>query len=159
MPSIAPLLGLVPDQRMSMTSPHEHRRDDWIRNPRGKGPPDKIEQLDEVHPPFAFIDLSPRAPQILGTLQPRSHASRECLRNLRAECGSKKTLPQSYLLSVSLLEVDRWPIASRGSCDVYQGTYRGSKVCVKKLRVYSNGEPEKARCVRCQQFPASPVRL
>ena len=52
-------------------------------------------------------------------------------------------LPTSYTLSPSLLNIDRWPVAWRGSDDVYEGTLDGSSVCVKRVRVYSNDGPKK----------------
>jgi hypothetical protein len=44
----------------------------------------------------------------------------------------------------SLLNIGHHPVASGGSGDVYEGTFDGSKVCVKRIRVYSNDGPEKA---------------
>ena len=58
------------------------------------------------------------------------------------------TLPTSYTLSSSLLNIDRRPVASGGPGDVYEGTLNGSKVCVKRIRVYSEDGPEKATRVR-----------
>jgi len=57
-------------------------------------------------------------------------------------------LPTSYTLSPSLLKIGRQPIASGGPGDVYEGTLKGSKVCVKRVRVYSKDTPEKATKAR-----------
>ena len=52
------------------------------------------------------------------------------------------TLPTSYVLSSQVLTVGPRPIA-RGSVDAYEGTFSGSKVCVKRVRVYSKDSPER----------------
>ena len=62
-------------------------------------------------------------------------------------------LPTSYTLSSQVLTTGRQPFASGGSGDVYEGTLNGSKVCVKRVRVYSRDGSEKASKVR------SPDRL
>jgi hypothetical protein len=53
-------------------------------------------------------------------------------------------LPTSHTPSASLLNIGHHPVASGGSGDVYEGTFDGSEVCVKRIRVYSNDGPEKA---------------
>lgn len=53
-------------------------------------------------------------------------------------------LPTSYTLSSQALDVGRQPVASGGSGDVYEGSLHGSKVCVKRVRVYSKDGPQKA---------------
>ena len=58
-------------------------------------------------------------------------------------------LPASYALSQSLLNIDRLPVASGGPGDVYGGRLEGLRVCVKRVRVYSEDDPEKAAQVRC----------
>jgi hypothetical protein len=42
---------------------------------------------------------------------------------------------------------------------VYEGTLRGSKVCVKRIRVYSKDGPKIATkvCYRCHHFPGLPL--
>ena len=57
-------------------------------------------------------------------------------------------LPTSYTLSPSLLKTDRQPLTSGSSGDIYEGTLNGSKVCVKRVRIYSKEGPEKATKVR-----------
>ena len=54
------------------------------------------------------------------------------------------TLPTRYTLSPQILTVGRQPVASGGSGDVYEGRLHGSKVCVKRVRVYSKDGPQKA---------------
>ena len=68
---------------------------------------------------------------------------RKCLRELRAICGSRNVVPKSYILPGSLPNTPKWPVASRGICDVYEGSHNDSKVCVERLRIYSNDGPEK----------------
>jgi hypothetical protein len=46
-------------------------------------------------------------------------------------------LPQSHVLPNTLLNVYERPIAARGPYDVYQASLGGSKVWVKRLRIYS----------------------
>jgi hypothetical protein len=53
-------------------------------------------------------------------------------------------LPSSYTLSPSLLNVSPHPVASGGPGDVYEGILDGSKVCIKRIRVYSKDGPKKA---------------
>ena len=62
-------------------------------------------------------------------------------------CGCRKTVPRSCTLPGSPPLTAKWPIASRGAYDVYEGFLDDSKVCVKKLRIYSNDKEEKAKRV------------
>ena len=57
-------------------------------------------------------------------------------------------LPSSCILSSSVLNISRQPVASGGSGDIYQGTLNGSTVCVKRVRIYSKEGPEKTKKVR-----------
>jgi hypothetical protein len=58
-------------------------------------------------------------------------------------------LPTSYTLSSDqVLSVDSNPFARGNYGDVYQGTLNGSKVCIKRLRVYTEGDPQRAEKVR-----------
>ena len=57
-------------------------------------------------------------------------------------------LPTSYTPLASLLNIDPYPIASRGLGDVYEGTLDGSRVSVKRFRVYSKEGPKEAIKVR-----------
>ena len=51
-------------------------------------------------------------------------------------------LPTSYTLPSRLLEIDPEPFTSGGSGDVYQGTLHGSRVCIKRVRVYVQSSPQ-----------------
>ena len=57
-------------------------------------------------------------------------------------------LPTSYTFSSSLLKTDRQPLASGSSGDIYEGTLNGSKVCVKRIRIYTKEGPEKSTKVQ-----------
>jgi hypothetical protein len=57
-------------------------------------------------------------------------AFQESLRELSRICGTEKSLPESCMLSDSLLVVGLDPSASGG---VYEGTFDGSKVHVRRI--------------------------
>ena len=63
----------------------------------------------------------------------------DSLRELVKICGTKEVLPKSWILSESLL-----------GC-VYKGTFNGSKVRVRRVRMHSGGDPQKAKevCSQC----------
>jgi hypothetical protein len=106
------------------------------------------------------LPSSPLKPvQALNRPGPASSSFWKCLRELRHVCGTKMMLPTSYFLSDSLLNIDPRPVASGGSGDVYEGTLNDSRVCVKRVRVYSRDGPEKATkvCYRCHHFPCLPL--
>lgn len=63
------------------------------------------------------------------------------------------------MLPASLLNVTEWPIASRGSCDVYEGLLNDSKVCVKRLRIYSAEGSKDAERVRYKHYHLSLLPL
>ena len=56
-------------------------------------------------------------------------------------------LPTLYTPPSQVLNIGRQPVASGGSGDVFEGTLNRSKVCVKRVRVYSRDGPEAARKV------------
>ena len=55
------------------------------------------------------------------------------------------TLPTSYSLPFPLPKIDDLPLIGGGSCDVYQVTLPGSRVCVKRVRVAQNIQQEVAK--------------
>ena len=97
--------------------------------------------------------------QALDNLDPTSSAFRKCLRELRSICGTRAILPTSHTLSPSHLNVGPHPIASGGPGDVYEGTFKGSEVCIKRIRVYSKDGPGKATKVhyRRHHSPGLPL--
>ncbi|KAF9779311.1 CNH domain-containing protein [Thelephora terrestris] len=74
--------------------------------------------------------------------------SRRCLHKLQAICGRHKILPSSYNISGDLTIIDDDPVASGGFSDVWEGTYDGKKVCIKRLRITQQTRQviEKAFC-------------
>jgi hypothetical protein len=54
-------------------------------------------------------------------------------------------LPSSHVLSAELLNTNENAFASGGFSDVFQGTYAGSNVCVKRLRMGSTSSIEKTK--------------
>ena len=81
--------------------------------------------------------------QALNILQPSGVASRKCLDELRSICGNRGILPTSYTLPLHLLDIHRRPFASGDFGDVYQGTFDGSRVCIKHLRVSAQDDPKR----------------
>ena len=99
-----------------------------------------VNYLDTVCP-RSTVPCSPlKQVQVLSDLDPASQTSRRCLRALRSICGTRRVPPASYILTPNLLEIDRLPLTSGGSCDVYKGTLNGSDVCIKRVRVYVQNE-------------------
>jgi len=88
-----------------------------------------------------FVDCLDKA---LDTLDPASPTFQKRLRELRHICGDRMILPTSCMLSPSLLNVGRQPVAPGGPGDVYEGTLDGLRVRVKRIRVYSNDNSKKA---------------
>lgn len=115
-----------------------------------------VEYLDNVRPRVVFIDLMPKLAQTLRILLPANPAFRGCLRKLGAICGSREVLPHSYILSTAPANTTKWPFASSGSCDIFEGSLDGSKVCVRRLRMYSAGPQDDAKRVslRYSRLPA-----
>ena len=85
--------------------------------------------------------------QVLDCIDPSGVAYRKCLHELRSICGNKAILPSSYRFS-SDLSVDRDPFAGGGYATAYKGTAGGSKVCIKRVRVYARDGPQRAIKVR-----------
>ena len=48
------------------------------------------------------------------------------------------------MLSSDLQDIGPEPFASGGYGDVFKGTLDGSSVCVKRIRVYTHDDPQKA---------------
>ena len=80
---------------------------------------------------------------------------------LRSVCGTRAILPTSYTISSRLLNIDPEPFASGGYGDVYEGTLDGLRVCIKRVRVYTQDGPQKAARVRPRhpRSPRSPVLM
>lgn len=79
------------------------------------------------------------------------------MRELAEICGCRGVIPQSCVLRGPHPITPRWPIATRGRYDVYEGFHNSSKVSVQRLRIYSNDREERAKRVRCRgHCPLSP---
>ncbi|KAF9642290.1 hypothetical protein BDM02DRAFT_3273522 [Thelephora ganbajun] len=111
------------DQASNILYGREYKQ--WVQGIRGDGVVGLVDYLDRA----------------LDTLGPISFAFRECLRELRHICGTRVILPTSYALPPQVLIVGRQPVASGGSGDVYEGPLNDSKVCVKRVRIYSKDNP------------------
>lgn len=108
-----------------------------------------VEYLSTVrrHTPLPTLHPLKRT-QVLDDLDPSGLASRKCLRELRSICGTRMILPASYTLPAHLLHINDDPFVSGGFGDVYEGTLNCSKVCIKRLRVYTVNDPKTFRKVR-----------
>ena len=52
------------------------------------------------------------------------------------------------MLSSNVLNIGPNPFIAGGYGDVYEGTLNGSKVCIKRMRVYTRDDPQRAAKVR-----------
>ena len=107
-----------------------------------------VDYLDKVRRRIALPQSPLKPAQALDDLDPSGAAFRKCLRELRSVCGTRGILPTSYTLSPHLLNIDPDPFASGGYGDVYGGTLDGSRVCIKRVRVYARDGPKKATKAR-----------
>ena len=114
-----------------------------VPNLQGDDPMWLVDYLDKVRRQIAFLHPPLNPTQALDGLDPSSAAFRKCLRELRSICGTRGILPASYMLSSDLLDVAPDPFASGGYGDVHKGTLDGSKVCIKRVRVYARDGPQK----------------
>ena len=130
----------------------------WVSNLQGDDLVWLVDYLDKVRCRITFPHPPPQSVQALDGLDPSGPAFRKCLRELRSRCGDGGILPASYTLAPHLLNVGSEPFASGTYGDVYDGTLDGSKICVKRIRVYTQPGPQKAAKVHCRRrrFPRSP---
>ena len=113
-----------------------------------------VDYLDEVRHLVTPAYLSLKQVQTLNRLDdlnPPTPASIRCLHELRNICGTKELLPTPYELSLDHLSTTSNPVVS-GYCDVYQGTFRNSRVCIQRVRTYTLGSPQIPGQV-CRQPP------
>lgn len=80
-------------------------------------------------------------------MEPPSVAFRQILEKLQGICTYHMFMPSSHVLSSDLLKTSKYPFDSGGFSDVFQGTYAGSEVCIKRLRIASTSSLEKIRKV------------
>jgi hypothetical protein len=115
-----------------------------------------IDHLDKVRCRVSLPHSSLKPSQALDDLDPASSAFRKCLHELRHVCNTGTIFPLPYTLSPLDLAVCHQPVASGDSCGVYEGSLNGSRVCVKRVRIYTKDGPKKAIQVhfRCHHIPA-----
>ena len=105
-----------------------------------------VDYLDKVRRCAALLHSPLKPAQALDDIDSSKAAFRKCLRELRTICGTGTILPTSYTLSSHLLSVSPDPVALGGYGDVHEGTLNGSRVCVKRMRVYAeHGSKEAAK--------------
>ena len=93
--------------------------------------------LDNVSLHFVFLRPALTAGQVLSDLSDLSNVPLwEPLDELKRICGVKNVLPNTCTLPDSLL-----------GC-VYEGTFNGSKVRIRRLRTHSKENPQKVKEVR-----------
>jgi len=136
------------DQVSNILYGEEYTR--WVSDIQGEDLMELVDYLDKVGRRISLLRSPLNPHQVLNSLDPAIPAFRKRLRELRNICGSKMILPTSYMVSSNLLDISSRPVASGGSADVYEGTLNGSKVCVKRVRIYSHRDsqtdPEKVCC-------------
>lgn len=75
--------------------------------------------------------------QALDALDPTGPTFLKCQGELRKVCSTWKMLPTSYTILGTLLNTSTEPVSSGDFADIYEGTLKGSKVCVKQARISS----------------------
>ncbi|KAF9643878.1 hypothetical protein BDM02DRAFT_3191109 [Thelephora ganbajun] len=98
--------------------------------------------------PVWLVDYLDKA---LDGLDPSTPASRRCLRELRNICGTRGILPTPYTLSADPLDIGSYPLDSGGYGDVYLGVLGGSKVSVKRVRMYVAEGPQRVTKIFCKE--------
>ena len=98
-----------------------------------------VDYLDKVRRRISSPYSSLKSAQALDCLDPPTAASQKCLHELRTICGARGILPTSYTLSSNHLSVSPNPFAAGWYGDVYEGTLDGSRVCIRRVRVYQEG--------------------
>ena len=95
-----------------------------------------VDFLDEVRSsPPASVQLTKPIVQILDAAPMADDVFRRCLHKLKTICSRHAILPSSYTIVGDLARTGNDPVAFGGFSDVWEGTYNGSKVCIKHLRV------------------------
>jgi len=129
------------------------RHDDdekYLSTLRGSELTKLVDFLDEVRTyRLGFRLVMKWISQALGAISTADDVSRQCLRKLQAICSDNMTLPSSYTVSGDLARVGDDPVAFGGFADVWEGTHRDTKVCIKALRVTLNDDPTLAKVCIC----------
>ena len=93
--------------------------------------------------------------QAVNELNPTNPTFSTCLIELRKICGMREILPKSSTISGTLLKTDDAPFASGSLADMHEGSLNDSKVCVEKVRMYSDGDPKGVKKVHNLPHPFS----
>jgi len=100
-----------------------------------------IDFLDQVRTPLPASHLvTKQILQALDTIGTTDDVFRRCLRRLQVICSGSMTLPSSYTISGDLARIGDEAAAFGGFADVWEGAHRGTKVCIKALRVTSSDD-------------------
>ena len=145
-----------PDQVTDILYGEDYKQ--WVQTVRDKDLVGLVDYLDKVrcHVPLLHTLLKPL--QALDNLDPSDSAFRKCLRELRHVCGTRAILPTLFLLSSQGLTVGHQPVSPTSSGDVYEGSFNGKNVCVKRVRIYSKDDSKKATKVHCRRHHFSACR-
>jgi len=82
-----------------------------------------------------------------------SPAFQEYLHELRNICGVNEVLPKFYTLSSSLLAIGLPPVSE----SVHEGTFGGSRVRIRRVIMYPDGDPRTFKMVRMSLMALSPI--
>jgi len=134
------------DQLSNVLCGEEYQR--CVQNLQGDDSVWLVDYLDKVCRHVTLPRSSFKSLQALDGLDPSSPVSRKCLRELRNICSTRMALPTSYQIPSNLLKIDPEPFAFGGFGDVYHATLDGSRVCIKRLRMYTSDGPQKGTKVR-----------
>ena len=123
---------------------HEEDYQECAANLRGDDLTWLVDYLDKVcslhRPLHPVLNLA----QALDGLEPSSEAYRKCMHELRTICGTNGILPTSFASLSQLQYTSPEPFAEGARGEVFHGTLDGSKVCIKRIKVYTKDSPEKA---------------
>ncbi|KAF9644345.1 hypothetical protein BDM02DRAFT_3190699 [Thelephora ganbajun] len=72
----------------------------------------------------------------------------QCFTELRGIWGTREILPKLATIPDDLLSTGDLPFTSGALAAMHEGSLNGSKVCVGKVRLYSNGDPQKMKKAR-----------
>ncbi|KAF9647772.1 kinase-like protein [Thelephora ganbajun] len=81
----------------------------------------------------------------LNVLDPVDHTFFRCWSELGRICAAREVLPTSHILSDASLGVKNDPTTSGVVADIHEGTFKGARVRVKRVRVYIEGDPQKLK--------------
>ena len=116
-----------------------------------------VDYLDKVCALHRLLHSVLNPAQALDDLESSSEAYRKCRRELRTICGTNGILPTSFTPLSQLQYTGEEPFADGAYGEVFHGTLDGSKVCIKRIKVYTKDSPKKAMkaCPRSRCFPST----